>query len=40
MASLAKIGRDKLYNLQQMVAQIYPGSDVKHLELKGAVCND
>ena len=39
-ASLAKTGRGNFYNLQGVVSQIYPGSDVEILERKGVFCYD
>ena len=38
--SLAKTGHGNLYNLHEVVAQIYPESDVELLERKGVFCYD
>ena len=39
-ASLAKTGRGNFYNLHEVVAQIYPESQVELLERKGVFCYD
>ena len=39
-ASLAKTGRGNFYNFHEVVAQIYPESDVELLELKSVFCYD
>ena len=39
-ASLAKTGRGNIYNLHEVVSQMYPGSDVELLERKGVFCYD
>ena len=39
-ASLVKTGRGNFYNLNEVVAQIYPESDVELLERKGVFCYD
>ena len=39
-ASLAKTGRGNVYNLHEVVTQIYPESAVELLERKGAFCYD
>ena len=39
-ASLAKTGRGNFYNLQEVISQIYAGSDVELLERKGVFCYD
>ena len=38
--SLANTGRGNFYNLHEVVAQIYPESDVELLERKGVFCYD
>ena len=39
-ASLAKTGRGNFYNLHEVVAQIYPESNVELLERKDVFCDD
>ena len=39
-ASLAKTGRENFYNFHEVVAQIYPESDVESLERMGVFCYD
>ena len=39
-ASLAKTGRGNFYNVNEVVSQIYPGSDVELVERKGVFCYD